>query len=108
MSLGTIKSRVLNDASATLYAANIPLIVAASNQLTVSSYDVSPAGAPHTFAVAASDQTDTAATFTSLGPCVSRRGHHVCLDWRNQCLEDNLGNINVGTARGRCSGVVLV
>ncbi|KAF8924100.1 hypothetical protein BGZ58_002157, partial [Dissophora ornata] len=71
MSLGGPKTKSLNDAAASLYDANIPLIVAAGNDATVNSCDVSPAGAPHTFAVAASDQMDTVATFTSFGSCVS-------------------------------------
>ncbi|KAF9993731.1 hypothetical protein BGZ79_001583 [Entomortierella chlamydospora] len=71
MSLGGGKSQAIDDAAGRLYAANIPLIVAAGNDETADACDGSPSGAPNTFAVAASDNTDTTAYFTSWGSCVS-------------------------------------
>ncbi|KAG0007567.1 hypothetical protein BGZ80_004505, partial [Entomortierella chlamydospora] len=64
-------SQAIDDAAGRLYAANIPLIVAAGNDETADACDGSPSGAPNTFAVAASDNTDTTAYFTSWGSCVS-------------------------------------
>ncbi|KAF9344413.1 hypothetical protein BGX26_004397 [Mortierella sp. AD094] len=71
MSLGGGKSQAIDDAAGRLYAANIPLIVAAGNDETVDACDGSPSGAPNTFTVAASDNTDTTASFTSWGSCVA-------------------------------------
>ncbi|KAF8985324.1 hypothetical protein BGZ46_004889 [Entomortierella lignicola] len=70
MSLGGGKSKAIDAAAASLFAANIPLIVAAGNDETVDACDGSPSGAPNTFTVAASDKTDTTAEFTSYGSCV--------------------------------------
>ncbi|KAI8594221.1 subtilisin-like serine protease-like protein PR1A [Dissophora ornata] len=70
MSLGGSKSQALNDAAARLYAANIPLIVAAGNDETEDACDGSPSGAPNTYTVAASDKNDKVASFSSFGSCV--------------------------------------
>ncbi|KAF8980277.1 subtilisin-like serine protease [Entomortierella lignicola] len=70
MSLGGGKSQAIDDAAARLYAANIPLIVAAGNSATTDACNGSPSGAPNTYTVAASDKTDTVAYFTSYGSCV--------------------------------------
>ncbi|KAF9103973.1 hypothetical protein BGX27_010306 [Mortierella sp. AM989] len=70
MSLGGGKSQAINDASARLFAANIPLIVAAGNSATTDACTGSPSGAPNTYTVAASDRTDNVAYFTSYGTCV--------------------------------------
>ncbi|KAF9170883.1 subtilisin-like serine protease [Mortierella sp. AD011] len=69
MSLGGSSSTALNSAAARLYAANIPLIVAAGNDAD-DACDGSPSGADNTFTVAASDKTDAPAYFTSYGSCV--------------------------------------
>ncbi|KAG0328019.1 subtilisin-like serine protease [Dissophora globulifera] len=70
MSLGGGKSQAINDAAGRLYNANIPLIVAAGNSAD-DACNGSPSGAPNTFAVGASDNTDAPADFTSFGSCVS-------------------------------------
>ncbi|KAI8605253.1 cuticle-degrading serine protease [Dissophora ornata] len=70
MSLGGSKSQAINDAAGRLFAANIPLIVAAGNDATVNACNGSPSGAPNTYTVAASDKTDTVASFSSYGSCV--------------------------------------
>ncbi|KAG0033622.1 hypothetical protein BGZ81_007880 [Podila clonocystis] len=70
MSLGGSKSKAINDAAARLYAANIPLIAAAGNSAATAACDQSPAGAVNTYTVAASDNDDRTASFTSYGPCV--------------------------------------
>ncbi|KAF9359133.1 hypothetical protein BGX26_000077 [Mortierella sp. AD094] len=70
MSLGGGKSKAIDDAAGRLFAANIPLIVAAGNDETVDACDGSPSGAANTFTVAASDKNDTTASFTSFGSCV--------------------------------------
>ncbi|KAI8351360.1 putative subtilase-family protease [Mortierella sp. GBAus27b] len=70
MSLGGGRSQVIDDAAAALHAAGIPLIAAAGNNANVSACDQSPGGAKTAFAVAASDNTDTVAYFTSYGSCV--------------------------------------
>ncbi|KAG0011866.1 subtilisin-like serine protease, partial [Entomortierella chlamydospora] len=69
MSLGGSSSTAMNSAAARLYAANIPLIVAAGNDAD-DACDGSPSGADNTFTVAASDKTDAPAYFTSYGSCV--------------------------------------
>ncbi|KAG0341386.1 subtilisin-like serine protease [Podila minutissima] len=70
MSLGTEKlpSPAINRAALLLYEANIPLIVAAGNG--GDACNISPAGAPNTYTVAASDELDTPAYSTSYGSCV--------------------------------------
>ncbi|KAF8929836.1 hypothetical protein BGZ58_008658, partial [Dissophora ornata] len=70
MSLGGSKSQAINDAAGRLFAANIPLIVAAGNDETEDACNGSPSGAPNTYTVAASDKTDTVASFSSYGSCV--------------------------------------
>ncbi|KAI9237021.1 MAG: peptidase S8/S53 domain-containing protein [Podila humilis] len=70
MSLGGGKSKAIDDAAGRLFAKNIPLIVAAGNDETVDACDGSPSGAANTFTVAASDNTDATASFTSYGSCV--------------------------------------
>ncbi|KAF9420704.1 hypothetical protein BGZ76_004058, partial [Entomortierella beljakovae] len=70
MSLGGGKSTAINDAAQRLYNANIPLIVAAGNSATTDACTGSPSGAANTYTVAASDDTDSVAYFTSYGTCV--------------------------------------
>ncbi|KAG0056311.1 hypothetical protein BGZ83_005678 [Gryganskiella cystojenkinii] len=70
MSLGGGKSQAIDDAAGRLFDANIPLIVAAGNDETMDACDGSPSGAPNTLTVAASDNTDGPAYFTSWGSCV--------------------------------------
>jgi subtilisin family serine protease len=71
MSLGGGKSQAIDDAAGRLYAANIPLIVAAGNDETLDACQGSPSGAPNTFTVAASNNQDSTAPFTSWGSCVA-------------------------------------
>ncbi|KAF8942748.1 hypothetical protein BGZ47_006172 [Haplosporangium gracile] len=70
MSLGGGASRALNDAVARLYRANIPVIVAAGNDVNVNACSGSPSGAPQALAVGASDVNDNIASFSSFGKCV--------------------------------------
>ncbi|KAF9435052.1 hypothetical protein BGZ76_006977 [Entomortierella beljakovae] len=70
MSLGGGKSRAIDDAAGRLFAANIPLIVAAGNSATTNACNGSPSGAANTYTVAASDRNDRTASFTSYGSCV--------------------------------------
>ncbi|KAF9174430.1 hypothetical protein BGX21_005075 [Mortierella sp. AD011] len=70
MSLGGGKSKAIDDAAGRLFAANIPLIVAAGNSATTNACNGSPSGAANTFTVAASDRNDRVASFTSYGSCV--------------------------------------
>jgi subtilisin family serine protease len=70
MSLGGSKSTTIDNAAARLFAANIPLIVAAGNSATTDACTGSPSGATNAYTVAASDKTDTVASFTSYGTCV--------------------------------------
>ncbi|KAI8353109.1 cuticle-degrading serine protease, partial [Mortierella sp. GBAus27b] len=70
MSLGGGKSQAIDQAAGRLFKANIPLIAAAGNDENVDACDGSPSGAPNVFTVAASDITDTTASFTSFGKCV--------------------------------------
>ncbi|KAF9343455.1 hypothetical protein BGX26_005694 [Mortierella sp. AD094] len=69
MSLGGGTSTAVNAAAQQLYKANIPLIVAAGNSAN-NACTGSPSGAPNAYAVAASDNTDAAATFSAYGTCV--------------------------------------
>ncbi|KAF9579228.1 hypothetical protein BGW38_004595 [Lunasporangiospora selenospora] len=71
MSLGGGKSRAIDDAAERLFRANIPLIAAAGNDAEVDACDGSPSGAKNVFSVAASDNQDQTADFTSWGKCVS-------------------------------------
>ncbi|KAF9350507.1 hypothetical protein BGX26_011324 [Mortierella sp. AD094] len=70
MSLGGGSSSAIDDAAQRLSDANIPLIVAAGNS-NDDACDGSPSGSPGTFTVAASDKTDTIASFSSWGQCVN-------------------------------------
>ncbi|KAF8978905.1 subtilisin-like serine protease [Entomortierella lignicola] len=70
MSLGGGVSKAVNDATSRLYKANIPVIVAAGNDPSLNSCKRSPSGAPHVFAVGASDIRDNVASFSSPGKCV--------------------------------------
>ncbi|CAO3572836.1 unnamed protein product [Mortierella alpina] len=70
MSLGGSKSKAIDDAAGRLFAKNIPLIVAAGNDENADACDGSPSGAENTFTVAASDNKDQTASFTSFGKCV--------------------------------------
>ncbi|KAF9435051.1 hypothetical protein BGZ76_006976 [Entomortierella beljakovae] len=88
MSLGGGKSTAINDAAQRLFMKNIPLIVSAGNNPTVNSCNASPAGAPNTFTVAASDKTDTVASFSSYGSCVEIFGPGV------EITSAWIGNIN--------------
>ncbi|KAF9938959.1 hypothetical protein BGZ75_000995 [Mortierella antarctica] len=83
MSLGGRKSLAVDDAAARLFAKNIPLIVAAGSSGTPDSCQSSPAGAPTAFTVAAIDQADKVASFTSLGSCVDifAPGVGITSDW---------------------------
>ncbi|RKP08646.1 putative subtilase-family protease [Thamnocephalis sphaerospora] len=68
MSLGGGRSTAMDAAVAAAVAANIPVIVAAGNSAR-DACDFSPAGAVGAFAVAASDITDTQASFSNYGRC---------------------------------------
>ncbi|KAF9305782.1 hypothetical protein BGZ74_008861 [Mortierella antarctica] len=70
MSLGGGKSKAIDDAAGRLFAKNIPLIVAAGNDENMDACDGSPSGAKSAFTVAASDNKDGTASFTSYGACV--------------------------------------
>ncbi|KAI7821230.1 putative subtilase-family protease [Gamsiella multidivaricata] len=79
MSLGGSKSSAIDAAAARLYAANIPLIVAAGNSATTDACDGSPSGAANAYTVAASDKYDAVASFTSYGSCVEIFGPGVAI-----------------------------
>ncbi|KAF9164497.1 hypothetical protein DFQ26_001388 [Actinomortierella ambigua] len=70
MSLGTNRTRVINDAVRALAKANIPIIVAAGNDPYMNSCGYSPAGSPSAFTVAAAHISDTIADFSSVGKCI--------------------------------------
>ncbi|GJJ71674.1 hypothetical protein EMPS_04024 [Entomortierella parvispora] len=69
MSLGGGKSQAIDNAADHLYAANIPLIVAAGGS-SQGACSTSPSGSPNTYKVAATDKADHVASVTALGPCV--------------------------------------
>ena len=69
MSLGGSKSQALNDAVDAAYAAGVVVIVAAGNDAGDAAL-VSPAGASGAFAVGATDNTDTLASFSNRGKAV--------------------------------------
>ncbi|KAF9945628.1 hypothetical protein BGZ72_001164 [Mortierella alpina] len=83
MSIGGGKSLAVDNAAALLYAKNIPLIVSAGSSGTANSCQTSPAGSPNAYTVAAIDQADKVATFTSLGACVDifAPGQGITSDW---------------------------
>ncbi|CAO3572843.1 unnamed protein product [Mortierella alpina] len=83
MSLGGAKSKAIDDAAARLYAQNIPLITAAGSSASADSCQGSPSGAPTAYTVAAIDQADKVASFTSLGSCVDifAPGVGITSDW---------------------------
>ncbi|KAF9086163.1 hypothetical protein BGX27_003254, partial [Mortierella sp. AM989] len=71
MSLGgSEKSKVVDDASARIFAKNIPLIVAAGNFGWMDACDISPPTSSATFAVASSGERDEMSYFSSFGKCV--------------------------------------
>ncbi|KAG0233254.1 subtilisin-like serine protease [Actinomortierella wolfii] len=70
MSLGGGKSKAIDAAAEKLFKANIPLFVAAGNDETFDACDGSPSGAANAFTVAASDESDKFASFSSFGNCV--------------------------------------
>ncbi|KAG0205054.1 hypothetical protein BGX28_003218 [Mortierella sp. GBA30] len=70
MSLGGGTSQALNDAVGRVVKANIPVLVAAGNDVNKNACAGSPSGAPAAFAVGASDINDVRATFSSPGKCV--------------------------------------
>ncbi|KAF9920883.1 subtilisin-like serine protease, partial [Modicella reniformis] len=66
MSLGSEeRSKAVDDAAQRLFRANIPLIVAAGNNATFNSCNGSPSGSDNTFTVAASNENDQVADFSS-------------------------------------------
>ena len=69
MSLGGGYSSTLNSAATNLINAGVFLAVAAGNE-SQDACNVSPASAPGTITVAASDRTDTRASFSNYGGCV--------------------------------------
>jgi len=70
MSLGGGKNQAVNDAVTNAAKGGVNVIVAAGNNYGQSACDLSPAGADGAMAVAASDNTDTIASFSNKGPCV--------------------------------------
>ncbi|KAF9973943.1 hypothetical protein BGZ73_002786 [Actinomortierella ambigua] len=70
MSLGGPVSRAIDDAVDALVMANIPVFAAAGNYNMTNSCTLSPARAPNSFTVAASNIKDQPAIFTSFGECV--------------------------------------
>ncbi len=69
MSLGGGYSSTLNDAVTNLANAGVAVAVAAGNE-NANSCNVSPASASNVVTVAASDTTDTRASFSNYGSCV--------------------------------------
>ncbi len=69
MSLGGARSESLNGAVDNLVASGVPVIVSAGNNRRDACRN-SPANAPGAITVAAADDTDTRASFSSRGPCV--------------------------------------
>jgi subtilisin family serine protease len=82
MSLGGGKSRALNDAVTGSIKSGLTYAVAAGNN-GGDACDLSPASTPAALTVAASDQTDHNASFSSMGPCVDlfAPGVGVMSDW---------------------------
>ena len=82
MSLGGSKSPTIDAAAAKLTEAGIFLAVAAGNS-GADACDGSPSGADGVLAVAASEQTDASASFTSYGKCVKvyAPGVGITSDW---------------------------
>jgi subtilisin family serine protease len=82
MSLGGSKNRALNDAVTGSINSGVTYAVAAGNSATLACA-LSPASTPDALTVAASDQTDRSAWFTSLGDCVDlfAPGVSVTSDW---------------------------
>jgi subtilisin family serine protease len=70
MSLGGAKSAGMNSAVANAVGAGLIMVVAAGND-NKNACDYSPASSPEAITVAASDNTDTKATFSNYGDCVN-------------------------------------
>lgn len=71
MSLGGGQSQSVDDAANRMYQANIPIFASAGNNETIDACTRSPAGTADTFTVAASDEMDQFASFSSFGSCVN-------------------------------------
>jgi len=82
MSLGGGKSVTLNDAVDRASKSGVTFVVAAGND-NRDACNVSPASAPAALTVAASDSTDTKATFSNWGQCVDlfAPGVSITSDW---------------------------
>jgi len=70
MSIGGGKNQAVNDAVTNAAKTGVNLIIAAGNNYAQNACDTSPAGADGAMAVAASDNTDTIASFSNVGPCI--------------------------------------
>ncbi len=84
MSLGGGLSTALNTAATNLAGSGVFLAVAAGNE-NQNACDVSPASASGTLTVAASDSTDTRASFSNFGSCVDvyAPGVNITSTWLN-------------------------
>ncbi|RKP08088.1 peptidase S8 and S53 subtilisin kexin sedolisin [Thamnocephalis sphaerospora] len=96
MSLGGDKSAIVDAAVSAAVDAGIAFIVAAGNE-SVDACDGSPSGNSKAFAVAASDRTDTQATFSNYGMCVKAYAPGVAINslWVGQ---NNLARSISGTS----------
>jgi len=85
MSLGGGKSQAVDDAIKTASDRGVFFAVAAGNNYKQDACSLSPAGAPAAFAVAASDNTDTLASFSNVGKCVKiiAPGVSITSTWNN-------------------------
>jgi cerevisin/serine protease len=78
MSLGGGKSPTMNDAIGSATGQNLIMVVAAGND-NKDACNYSPASSPDAITVAASDNTDTKATFSNFGKCVHLWGPGVAI-----------------------------
>jgi subtilisin family serine protease len=70
MSLGGGYSASVNTAAANLSNSGVFVAVSAGNGYSANSCNASPASTPEAYTVAASDRTDTKASFSNIGSCV--------------------------------------
>jgi subtilisin family serine protease len=82
MSFGGSRSSILDDAIKALHDANVAVSASAGNEVS-NACEISPAGSPFAFTVAASDIRDTFASYSNFGPCVSviAPGNAIESDW---------------------------
>jgi subtilisin family serine protease len=82
MSFGGSRSAILDSALKDLHSANIGVSASAGNEVS-NACEISPAGSPFAFTVAASDIRDIFATYSNFGPCVSMiaPGSAIESDW---------------------------